>query len=145
MLPAQGVSPGSVCASGNSCSSALSLDDLGLIAGLGRLGVLVPEPRLERSLDRGLRVAALVGDAADCVLLLEREAGRQRTEPSSGPREGGPEGGCVVVCGDVACEFEGVPTDGAVCGVDQVVELLDPVFSNENCIFSSKSGSTRGR
>jgi hypothetical protein len=93
--------------------------------------VLVPESRSERSLDRGLRVAALVGDTADCVFLFERESGRQGSEPGTGSGERGPARRRVVLWSDTAGEFECVPADGAVCPVDEGAELLDPVFSNE--------------
>ena len=46
-----------------------------------------PKPRPEGAFDGGARVAAVLGDAANRVLLFERKSSRKRSEPASGARE----------------------------------------------------------
>ena len=92
---------------------------------------MLPETGAEGALDRSARVAALVGDAANCVFLFERESTGQRSEPVAGSGEGGPSRRCVVLRGRAVGEFECAPADGAVGLVDEGAELLDPVLANE--------------
>jgi hypothetical protein len=63
--------------------------------------------------------------------LFERESRRQGSEPVAGSGEGGPPQRCVILWSHATGEFERAPADGAVGLLDEVAELLGPVFSYE--------------
>lgn len=103
----------------------------------------MPEPGVERTLDRSSGVSALVGDAADCVFLLERESSGQRSEPGADSGEGGAARWCVVLWRRTRNELERAPADGAVRLVDEPAELLYAVLSNK-CIRVLRAGEQLG-
>ena len=78
-----------------------------------------------------------------CVFLLEREPGRQRSEPLADSGEGGAARWCVVLWRHAADEFERAPADGAVGLVDEAAELLYAVLSDER-IRVLRSGEQAG-
>lgn len=91
----------------------------------------MPESGAERTLDRSSRVSALVGDAANCVFLLESESGRKRSEPVADSGEGGAARQCVVFWSHAMNEFESAPGNGAVRLLDEGSEPLYAMLSNK--------------
>jgi hypothetical protein len=91
----------------------------------------VPEPSPESTLDRSFRVAALVGDVANGILLFQGVSSRQRAKPVPGARERGTTLPRIVLWRYASEQLARTPADGALGFVDERAKHRYPLGLNE--------------